>query len=91
MGEVVTTYLDLLNEFLDGKVTARQFQSQFFRVYKNDMREMTRAEFEALDWLFGEVDDYTCYPDIRQEVGGLDDDELLDRARDAKSRLLALT
>lgn len=81
MSEVVATYLELFDDLLSRRCMPAQFRITFCAVYKNDSREMSRAEFEALDWLFGELDEYTADPELRKKAGGLDDEQLIDRMK----------
>ena len=48
---------------------------------------MTGEEFDILDELFANVDDYVSDPTLRDSTGGLSGEELRTRARDAYARL----
>ena len=60
--------------------------------YRNLIRrfvigEVSADEFDILDGLFSDVDEYVSDPDLRTSAGGLSGEELRDRARDAYVRL----
>jgi len=60
--------------------------------YRNLIRrfvigEVSADEFDILDGLFSDVDEYVSDPDLRMSPGGLSGEELRDRARDAYVRL----
>lgn len=90
MQGLIDSYVELIDQLLEDRITGDEFQTQYFEAFKNETRGMGDAEFRILDWLFAEVDDYTPDPDLRKRAGGLDDDELKDRVETAKNRLLEL-
>lgn len=90
MKGVIDTYLELIDDFLEGRLTGDEFQTQYFEVFKNDMREKGDSLFRILDWLFAEVDAYVPDPKLRDDVDDLDDDQLIECAKQAKARLLDL-
>ena len=48
---------------------------------------MIGEEFDILDELFADVDDYVSDPTLRESTGGISGDELRARACDAYARL----
>lgn len=55
--------------------------------FKNDQNQVMSEEFEVLDGLFADVDEYVADPQLRTAGGGIDEDELQLRARKAYTRL----
>lgn len=90
MGGVVDKYLELIDEFLEDEMTADTFQTKYFKLFKNETSEVGDSLFRILDWLFAEVDAYVPDPKLRGDVDDLDDEQLVDRVKQAKARLLAL-
>lgn len=86
---LIDFYIRLLDQLLEGRVTGDQFQTLYFKIYLGDTREMGDREFRVLDWLFAEVDAYVPDPELR-DADDLDDDQLVDRVKQAKARLLDL-
>lgn len=80
-------YRELVSRFIDRQISAQQFQSAYFMVFKNDEDQVPGVEFKILDRLFADVDDYTADPELRKRAGGLDDEELRTRAREAYRKL----
>jgi hypothetical protein len=77
----------LLQQFLDDRVTANEFKGIFLRLYKLDPTAWPADIFDVLDRLFADVDDYCSDSELRAKVGGLDAEELRERARNAFERL----
>ena len=48
---------------------------------------MIGEEFDILDELFADVDDYVSDPTLKESTGGISGEELRARARDAYTRL----
>jgi Bacterial self-protective colicin-like immunity len=69
-------YVYLLQEFLDSKVTAGEFERRYLRLFKSD--ELIRPEdvFDVLDALFADVDAFDPEGLIDE---GLDETQLRDR------------
>ncbi|WP_188112871.1 colicin immunity domain-containing protein [Mycobacterium simiae] len=80
-------YRDLLSRFINREITAPEFQSLYFTVFKNDGDQVPGTKFKILDRLFADVDDYTADPKLRERAGGLDDEELRTCAREAYRKL----
>ncbi len=80
-------YRGLMSRFIDGKISAQEFQSSYFQLFKSDDDQVSGREFKVLDKLFAEVDDYTADPELRERAGGIDGEELRTRAREAYEAL----
>ena len=77
---VVAPYAILLRLFIDGRMTAGEFEVIFLSLYKNDPTDWPGEIFDVLDRLFGDVDDFVADDRLRTETGGIDADELRHRA-----------
>lgn len=73
--------LPMIGRFVTGTSTAQEFEREYLIAFKNDVDRWPESQFAQLDSLFADVDDYVADPALRAEVGGLDDDQLRDRAR----------
>ncbi len=86
----VAPYAVLLRLFVDGRMTAAEFELVFLRLYKVDSTPWPSELFGVLDGLFGDVDAYCVDDEVRREVGGLDADELRHRAANTLRQLEVL-
>ena len=76
----VAPYAILLRLFVDGRMTAEEFEVVFLSLYKNDPTDWPGETFDVLDRLFGDVDDFVADDRLRTETGGIDAEELRRRA-----------
>ncbi len=79
-------YLDLIDDFLTGRVSATEFEGRYLQVFKADSARRPDRVFEVLDRLFADVDAFVAEPQLRDE-GDLDEEALRDRAEQAGWRL----
>jgi hypothetical protein len=86
-GRMTAKYRGLISRLINHQISAQEFQSSYFMVFKNDQDQIPGPEFKILDKLFADVDDYTADPELRKRAGGLDDEELRSRAREAYRKL----
>ncbi|VBA38101.1 hypothetical protein LAUMK13_01968 [Mycobacterium innocens] len=84
---MIAKYRDPIFRFINREITAPEFQSLYFMVFKNDGDQVPGTEFKILDRLFADVDDYTADPGLRERAGGLDDEQLRTCAREAYRKL----
>jgi hypothetical protein len=80
-------YAPLISSFIDRKISAQEFESRYLKLFKNDQDQIRSREFDILDRLFADVDEYTADPDLRKRAGGLDDEELRTCANEAYRKL----
>lgn len=80
-------YEPIIRQFVDGQLSAQNFESAFLTHFTNDRHQVIGEEFDVLDGLFADVDEYVSEPELRETVGGIDADELRARARSAYTRL----
>lgn len=91
MTPALAPYAVLLRSFVDGRLSADEFETVFLPLYKNDGTAWPGPEFRILDTLFGDVDEYCGDDELRADVGGLDAGELAARAGRALRALEDLT
>jgi hypothetical protein len=87
VARMLATYRPIMARFLAGESTAEDFEREYLAVFKNDADQVLGDEFDVLDGLFADVDEYVADPRLRARVGGLGDDELRERMRAAYQRL----
>ena len=75
-GSPLYVYLLLLKLFVQERIDTREFEAIFLRLYKNDPEPWSPEVFEILESFFGAVDEYCSDPYLREEVGGLSDEDL---------------
>jgi hypothetical protein len=80
-------YQEIIRRFVSGENSAEKFETEYLKKFKYDEAQVPSEEFQVLDSLFADVDDYVSDPELREQVGGLDDEELRARARVAYDRL----
>jgi hypothetical protein len=80
-------YVIMTRTFLDGRLTATEFEALFLVMFKRDTTQRSGNVFRILDSLFLDVDDYHPDASVRAQIGGLDDEELRSRAGAALNRL----
>ena len=87
VSRMLETYKDLIHRFVAGEISADEFETDYLTRFKDDPNQVTGEEFDILDGLFADVDDYVSDPALRETTGGISGEELRARARDAYSRL----
>ena len=83
-------YVALLDDFLAGRIGATEFDLAFFQVSAKDRVLRGDPWYPILQDLFYACEDYVIRPELRTEPGDLDEAQLLDAARTARTRLAAL-
>jgi hypothetical protein len=84
---MVENYRDLIHRFVIGDISADEFEADYLTRFKDDPNQVVGEEFDVLDELFADVDDYVSDPALRERTGGISGEELRTRARDAYARL----
>ena len=80
-------YVILIRVFLEDRLASAEFQQLYFALFKSDHKHRPREIFNILDELFADIDNYCSDDALRHEVGGIDEEELRNRARLAEVRL----
>ena len=84
---MIGKYRDLISDFAAGRLPAQNFESAYLQLFKTDIEQVSGRDFTVLEKLFFSIDDYVAHPDLRRQVGGLSEDQLRDRAREAYTAL----
>lgn len=92
-------YRELISSFIKHQILAQEFATTYLKMFKNDPDySLTQDEFDILEELFTDADDYSADPEYRDYVRSLDpesrgliraldEDELRDRASAAYRKL----
>lgn len=91
-------YKNLISQFINGQITASEFQSAYIQAFKTSEDKLGQDEFDILQYLFTSADGYVAdpesrkqllaaYPELRKYGHGLDDEELRADAREAYRQL----
>jgi hypothetical protein len=86
---MVAKYRDLISDFIGGQLSADNFESMYLKVFKADEDQVPSPEFDVLEKLFFAIDDYVAGHELRERIGGLSEDELRARAKEAHAQLYA--
>ena len=76
---VLEEYVSKIRQFVDGDITACQFEESYLKIFKNEEKVLPEDVFEVLNELFTDVDSFCSDPELRDDED-LDDAELLNRA-----------
>jgi hypothetical protein len=87
ISRMLENYRDLIHRFVIGDISADEFETDYLARFKDDPNQVVGDEFDILDELFADVDDYVSDPTLRGSTGGISGEELRARARDAYGRL----
>jgi Bacterial self-protective colicin-like immunity len=87
VSRMLERYRDLIRRFVTGDISADEFETDYLARFKDDPNQVIGEEFDILDELFADVDDYVSDPTLRESTGGISGEELRARARDAYARL----
>jgi hypothetical protein len=83
----IAPYRVLLRLLLDGRLNGEEFETVFLPLYTNDETRWSPELFAILDGFFADVDDFCADPHLRDEAGGIDEQELRRRAEVTYQRL----
>ena len=83
----IEKYILLITQFVTGELTAPQFEVLYLDMFKDESEILPETNYAALNELFLDVDAYCSDPDLRDEED-LDDQELLERAKQALTKLI---
>lgn len=83
-------YIHLMKSFLENKIDANDFERRYFSMFKNDTSSWTEAEYENLNYLFGELDAFCADPELRGE-NDIDEDQLREATKMTLAKLSSLT
>jgi len=86
VSEHIENYVTNIKQFVDGEITACQFEVSYLKAFKKQEKELPENVFEILNELFTDTDAFCSDPELREE-DDIDDQELLRRAELALKRL----
>jgi hypothetical protein len=81
-------YQQLVESFVEGKLSAVQFEAEYLRLFKHDTSR-SKEVYPILSNLFWAVEDFCVYPELRDE-SDLDENQLLQAAKVALEALKKL-
>lgn len=96
MSNIYTDYGVLLQEFLSGASSAKDFQRAYMVRFTNETRKMDDSLFKILDELFGDLDAFCADPDLLAKLKAakpgfyLDEKALREKVFQASQRLAKL-
>lgn len=82
-------YIHLIESFVENRIDANEFERSYLLMFKKDTSSWTEAEYENLNYLFGEVDAYCADPELRSQ-NDIDEDQLREAAKMTLTKLLNL-
>jgi self-protective colicin-like immunity protein len=83
----VDRYIHVMMSFVENKIDASEFERSYLLMFKEDTTNWTEAEYESLNYLFGEVDAFCADPELRGE-NDIDDDQLREATKTTLAKLL---
>jgi len=87
-GTSLKPYLDMLEQYLTGVIDERQFEAMYTQTFRDDDALRSRAEVEALNSIFGDVDQHMNMHLMM--AGNADNARLRARAQAAYDQLVEL-
>jgi hypothetical protein len=81
-------YQQLVESFVEGELSAVQFEAEYLRLFKHDTSR-SKEVYPILSNLFWAVEDFCVYPELRDE-SDLDENQLLQAAKVALESLKKL-
>ncbi len=83
---LIEKYVVLITKFVEGTISAPQFESSYLDMYKAETEELPENIYNVLNSLFLDTDAYCADDELRDE-GDLDDEQLLFSANNALEEL----
>jgi hypothetical protein len=85
----IQPYIDLVESFINGQISARQFEKSFLEKFKNNSSQFDETEYKILNNVFYDVEDFCADPTIRGE-GDLDEQQLKTKSKKHLEELRSL-
>ncbi|GEM_PF-952327 len=89
MKSTIYPYGTLINSFMQGQLSALQFEAEYLKLFEYDNTDFSETEYKILNTLFWAVEDFCADPTLRDE-GDLDENQLLEAANVASEALKSL-
>jgi hypothetical protein len=83
-------YISLIQSLINREVDAQTFERMYLDLFKNDTTDWSKAEYEVLNDLFGDVDAFCSDPQLCGP-DDLNENQLRQESEFALERLVALT
>jgi len=83
----ISAYIDLIDRFIERRVTAPEFERLFLQMMKSEHRTLGELTYPILQELFEVADAYVERPELRTEAEDLDDEELIASAARTRQAL----
>lgn len=81
MNSAIGKYVNLAEKFVDGRLTAPDFERLYLRLFESEQRALSEDAFVVVERNFYAVEDYVAEPGLRTSGADLDDEGLRDRVR----------
>jgi hypothetical protein len=65
VARMLAGYEPIIRPIICGDLSASDFESDFLSYFKHDWKQVVSEEFEVLDGLFADVDEYVADPRLR--------------------------
>lgn len=82
----------LIEDFLNKKISAKEFRTSYFDKFKNEKNFLDDNFFDTLDWLFAEADGYTTNQELLAKKPDfyIDEEQLRESAAKTLQEIRAL-
>lgn len=85
----IQPYIELVESFTNIQISAQQFEKSYLEMFKNDPSQFSEREYEVLNNIFYDVEDFCADPTIRDE-DDLDERQLRTKSKKHLEELRAL-
>ncbi len=85
----IQPYIDVVEKFIADQIDAQGFEKLFLELFKKDSTQFNEREYEILNNLFYDVEDFCANSDIRDDED-LDEKQLKTRSKKHLEKLRAL-
>lgn len=85
----IQPYIELVESFTNIQISAQQFEKSYLEMFKNDSSQFSEREYEVLNNIFYDVEDFCADPTIRDE-DDLDERQLRTKSKKHLEELRAL-
>lgn len=75
----IKPYIDLIESFTTNQIDAQQFEKSFLELFKNDSSQFSEREYEILNSIFYDVEDF-CADSALRDKDDLDEKQLKTRS-----------
>jgi len=64
VSEILHEYIELLQEYIDGRIPVDAFRTRYFKRFKGESRPLREELYLVLDRAFGELECFTTDPEL---------------------------